>query len=120
MAKPIQSMLVVFWALVFSTPVMAQQAPQWEDARKAILEDYKRHQPDDKVLEVARAQQSELRFLMVRHFARVTVERADRTRSRDHMAVEYRLVGDKWEVANVRLIGSEALPGIGPPSSKQK
>lgn len=117
MDKLIRYFLFACWTL--AAPAMAQPAPQWEDAKKAILEDYKRHQPDDKVLELVRAQQSELRFLAVRHFAKVTVERADKTRTRDHVYAEYRLVGDTWQLSTVSLIGSQALPDLDPPSSTE-
>ena len=68
-----------------AAPALAQQAPSWEDAKKAIVADYKKEQPKDKVLEVSAAEESDFRFIALCHFANVLVEREDKTRSANYV-----------------------------------
>jgi hypothetical protein len=97
----------------------AQQAPGWEQARGAILADYARQQPADKVLEVTGPERREANLLAVRMYGSALVERADGTRNRDRVLVEYRLVGDRWEFARVRVYESTALSDVQPPAAQE-
>lgn len=97
----------------------AQQAPDWEQARGAILADYARQQPDDKVIEITGPERREAILLAVRMYGSALIERADGTRSRDRLLVEYRLVGDRWELARVRVYESAALSDLQPPSPQE-
>jgi hypothetical protein len=97
----------------------AQQAPDWEQARGAILADYAKQQPRDKVLEVTGPERREAILLAVRMYGSALIERADGTRNRDRVLVEYRLVGDRWELARVRVLESTALSDVQPPSAHE-
>jgi hypothetical protein len=98
---------------------LAQQAPGWDAARKAIIDDYARQQPGDKVLEVTGPERREAILIAVRYYGSALVERADRTRSRDNVLVEYRLVGDRWELERVRVYESTALADIEAPATAE-
>ena len=97
----------------------AQQAPDWEQGRGAILADYAKQQPRDKVLEVTGPERREANLLAVRIYGSALVERADGTRSRDRLLVEYRLVGDRWELARVHVYESAALSDVQAPSAQE-
>jgi hypothetical protein len=98
-------------------PLLAHaQAPAWDNARSAILKDYARTQPKDKVIELSGPERKEGRLLRYRYFATALVERADGTRDRDRVLVEYRLVGEQWELERVHVYESEALAELPPPA----
>lgn len=97
----------------------AQQAPDWEQARAAVLADYAKQQPGDKVLEVAGPERREANLLAVRMYGSALIERADGTRSRDRLLVEYRLVSDRWELARVRVYESSALADVQAPPAQE-
>jgi len=98
-----------------SCAALAQPAPGWEQARKDILADYAKQQPRDKVLEVSGPEKREGVLIAVRYYGATLVERADKSRSRDKVWVEYRLLGDRWELQAVRVYESTALADLEPP-----
>jgi hypothetical protein len=95
------------------------QAPAWESARGAIQKEYARTQPGDKVIEVSGPERHEGRLLRYRYFASAIIERSDGTRDRDRVLVEYRLVGDAWELERVHVYESQALAELPPPSAAE-
>lgn len=97
----------------------AQTAPGWEQAKKAVLADYARQQPGDKVLEIAGPDKRDAIIIAVRYYGNALVERADKTRSRDRFWIEYRLVGDRWELQTVKVYESAALGDVEPPHKAQ-
>lgn len=101
---------------VISSGALAQPAPGWEQARKDILADYAKQQPGDKVLEITGPDKREGVLIAVRYYGTALVERADKTRNRDKVWVEYRLLGDRWELQAVRVYDSTALADLEPPA----
>ena len=112
-----------WWLLVLITmapgAALAQPAPSWEQARKDILADHAKQQPGDKVLEVTGPEKREGVSIAVRYYGSALVERADKTRSRDKVWVEYRLLGDRWELQAVRVYESTALADLDPPAKAE-
>jgi hypothetical protein len=98
---------------------LAQPAPGWEQARKDILADYAKQQPGDKVLEITGPEKREGVLIAVRYYGAALVERADGTRSRDRLWVEYRLFGDRWELQAVRVYASSALADVAAPGKEE-
>lgn len=111
--------LTIFLALAWAAVAAAQPAPGWDEARKAILADYAKQVPGDKVVEVTGPERKEGNLLAVRWFGTVLLERADKTRERQRVLVEYRLVGSQWELARVRVYESIALPDIELPAKDE-
>ena len=107
--------LIVFLPLAAA----AQPAPGWEAARAAIHKDYAKQQPGDKVLEVSGPEKREAILIAVRYYGSALVQRADGTRSRDRITVEYRLVGSAWELERVHVYESQALAEMPPPSAAE-
>lgn len=112
------------WAvciLVLFLPVLAaaQTAPDWESAKKAILADYAKQQPGDKVIEITGPEKRDAIILAVRYYGRVLIEHADKTRERQGVWIEYRLVGDRWELQTVKVYESSALSDIEAPQKAQ-
>ena len=95
------------------------QAPAWESARGAILKEYARTQPEARVIEVSGPERREGRLLRYRYFGSALIERTDGTRDRDRLMVEYRLVGDAWELERVQIYESQALAEVPAPSSAE-
>ena len=95
------------------------QAPAWESARNAIMKEYARTQPGDKVIEVSGPERHEGRLLTYRYFGSAVIERADGTRDRDRLLVEYRLVANAWELERVKVYESEALGELPAPSAAE-
>ena len=108
--------LLVLLILIFPCTALAQPAPAWEQARKDIVADYAKQQPGDKVLEVTGPEKREGVLIAVRYYGSALVERADKTRSRDKVWIEYRLLGDRWELQAVRVYESTALADLEPPA----
>jgi hypothetical protein len=98
---------------------IAQAPPSWEQARSAIAADYAKQQPKDKLLQIEGPEKREGILIALRYYARALIERADGTRSRDGLFVEYRLFGDKWELQTVRVYESQALADVPAPSSAE-
>jgi len=98
---------------------LAQQAPGWDAARQAIIDDYAREQPKDKVIEVSGPEKRDALLVAVRYFATALIERADHSRSRDRVAVEYRLVGGHWDLYRVHVYESNAVADLEPPSAAE-
>ena len=109
-------------AFVFTAcPVVsasAQTPPGWEQARAAIAADYAKQQPQDKVLQIDGPEKREGVLIAMRYYARALIERADGTRNRDALFVEYRLFGDKWELQTVRVYESQALADVPAPTAQ--
>jgi len=97
----------------------AQTAPAWEAARAAILKDYAKQQPGDKVLEVTGPDKREAIIIAIRYYGSALVQRGDGSRSRDRVLVEYRLVGSSWELERVQVYESQALADIAAPSPEE-
>jgi hypothetical protein len=105
--------------LIAPAAALAQQAPGWDAARQAILDDYARAQPKDKVIEVTGPEKREAMIIAVRYYGVALVERADRTRSRDRVTVEYRLVGDHWDLYRVHVYEQNAVADLEPPAAAE-
>lgn len=112
-------LLVCILVLLFPVPAAAQTAPDWAAAKKAILADYAKQQPGDKVLEVTGPEKRDAVIIAVRYYGRVLIERADKTRERQGVWIEYRLVGDRWELQTVKVYESTALSDIEVPQKAQ-
>jgi hypothetical protein len=110
---------VCILVLFFPGLAAAQTAPDWEAAKKAILADYAKQQPGDKVLEITGPEKRDAVILAVRYYGRVLIERADKTRERQGVWIEYRLVGDRWELQTVKVYESTALSDIQQPQKAQ-
>ena len=107
--------------ILLFTPLLAfaQTAPAWEEARKAIVADYARQQSGARVLEINGPDKRDAILIAVRYWGTTLVERADKTRTRDKVWVEYRLVGDRWELQTVRVYESTALADIEAPARER-
>ena len=116
--KPIARMALVFFLLAPFT-VAAQVAPAWEAARAEILKNYAKHQAGDKVLEVTGPEKREAIIIAIRYYGSALVQRADGTKSRDKVLVEYRLVGSRWELERVHVYEQQALADLSPPSAQE-
>ena len=113
-------LLTLLAAIAFLPAVaLAQQAPGWDAARQAILDDYAHKQPKDKVIEVTGPDKRDAIILAVRYFGTALVERADRTRSRDRVTVEYRLVGDHWDLYRVNVYEQNAVADLEAPTAAE-
>jgi len=97
----------------------AQTAPAWEEARKAIIADYARHQSGARVVEINGPDKRDAILIAVRYWGTTLVERADKMRTRDKVWVEYRLVGERWELQTVRVYESTALADIEAPARER-
>lgn len=113
--------LRIFCILSFLFPAFsgAQTAPAWEAARAEILKDYAKQQPGDKVLEVTGPEKREAIIIAIRYYGSALVQRADGSKSRDKVLVEYRLVGSRWELEHVRVYEQQALADLSPPSAQE-
>ena len=111
--------MVITLALLFPTLSGAQTAPAWEAARAAILKDYAKEQPGDKVLEVTGPEKREAILIAIRYYGSAQVQRADGSKTRDKVLVEYRLVGSRWELERVKVYESQALADVTPPSAQE-
>lgn len=111
--------LALACCLLAPLAAVAQTAPAWEAARAAILKDYAKQQPGDKVLEVTGPDKREAIIIAIRYYGSALVQRADGTKSRDRVLVEYRLVGSRWELERVHVYESQALADLAPPSPEE-
>lgn len=111
--------LAVACFLLAPLAAAAQTAPAWEAARKAIVANYAKHQPGDKVQEVTGPEKREAILIAIRYYGSALVQRADGTRSRDRVLVEYRLVGSAWELERVHVYESQALADVTSPSPEE-
>lgn len=100
---------------VFGCSAGAQVAPGWDEAKRAILADYARQQPGDKVLELGGPDKRDAIVIAVRYYGNALVERADGSRTRDKLWIEYRLVGGRWELQAVKVYESSALADLDAP-----
>lgn len=119
------------WALVLLLPFVAPRlsicAPQakgepgWLAAKAAIEAWYKKELPESKIEEIVRAEEREILDygLTVRYYGHVRVERENKRRSRDHMAVTFARVAGKWEVDRVAIMGSDPLADLSPPGDAE-
>jgi hypothetical protein len=111
--------LVLACFLLAPLAAASQTAPAWEAARAEILKDYAKQQPGDKVLEVTGPEKREAIIIAIRYYGSALVQRADGTKSRDKVLVEYRLVGSRWELERVRVYESQELADLNPPSAQE-
>jgi hypothetical protein len=111
--------LLLIAAALLPVHVHAQVAPGWEEAKKAILADYAKQQPGDRVLELAGPDKRDAIIIAVRYYGNALVERADKSRSRDKLWIEYRLVGERWELQAVNVYESTMLADVEPPQKAQ-
>ena len=105
--------------LALACSAWAQAEPGWEAARKAIIADYAKQQPGDKVQEVTGPDKREAILIAVRYYGSALVRRADGSRARDKVLVEYRLVGSRWELERVRVYESRELADLKPPAAQE-
>lgn len=112
------TMLRALCALALLAPALgwAQAAPGWEQAKQDILADYRKQQPGDKVLEVTGPERKEGALIVVRYYGSALVERADKSKSRDKVWVEYRLFGTRWELQAVRVYEQNTQADLAPPA----
>jgi hypothetical protein len=115
----VRRMVLLAPLLAVPAAALAQQAPGWDAARQAIIDDYARQQPKDRVIEVTGPEKREAMIIAVRYFGTALVERADHTRNRDRVTVEYRLVGDHWDLYRVHVYEQNAVADLEPPSSAE-
>ena len=113
------SRLLCAVALLGPALALAQPAPGWEEAKKAVLADYAKEQPGDKVLEITGPERKEGALIVVRYYGSALVERADRSRSHDRFWVEYRLFGSRWELQAVKVYQQNMQADIQAPSKTQ-
>ena len=106
-------------ALLASSPAFSQPAPDWEQAKRDVLADYKKQQPGDKVLEITGPERREGVAIAIRYYGGAQVERADKSKSSDRFFVEYRLFGSKWELQTVKVYEQNTLSDIKPPSQAE-
>jgi hypothetical protein len=111
--------MVVTLALLFPALADAQTAPAWEAARAAIIKDYAKQQPGDKVLEVTGPDNREAILIAIRYYGTAQVQRADGSKTRDKVVVEYRLVGSRWELERVKVYESQAQADVKAPSAQE-
>lgn len=97
----------------------AQVAPGWDEAKRAIMADYAKQQPGDKVLELSGPDKRDAIIIAVRYYGNALVERADGSRSRDRLWIEYRLVGGRWELQAVKVYESSALADLEAPQKAE-
>jgi hypothetical protein len=107
--------------LVLLAPALAgaQQLPSWDMARQAMVDDYAKEQPKDKVLEVTGPQRRELGSKTLRYYGAALLAHADGTRSRDLLWVQYKLLGDNWVLEHVQIMERSAQADVTPPSTEQ-
>ena len=120
--KPWGKRLATFVVLAMITgsgTALAQQAPGWDVARKAIIDDYARQQPHDNTLDVSGPERREANLIAIRYYGSALIPRADGTRNRDRVSIEYRLVGDRWELERVRILESTALDDLDAPAIEE-
>jgi hypothetical protein len=99
---------------------LAQTAtPTWEAARAAIEKDYAKGDRGGKLVELTGPERREVNLIMVRWYGNGLVERKDGKRTRDRILVEYRLVGDVWELARVHVYESTALADVEAPAKER-
>ena len=111
--------LILACLLLLSLPAAAQPAPAWEAARAEILKDYAKQQPGDRVLEVTGPEKREAILIAIRYYGSAQVQRADGSKTRDRVLVEYRLVGSRWELERVKVYESQAQADVTAPSAQE-
>lgn len=111
--------IVAAMLAVFCCSAGAQVAPGWDEAKRAILADYARQQPGDKVLELGGPDKRDAIIIAVRYYGNALVERADGSRTRDKLWIEYRLVGERWELQAVKVYESSALADLEAPQKAE-
>lgn len=100
--------------------VLAQPAPDWEQAKKDVLADYKKQQPGDQVRELRGPEKKEGVAIAIRYYGSASVERADKSRSEDRFWVEYRLFGTQWELQTVKVYEQSTQADLKPPANAQQ
>lgn len=108
---------VLAWAK--PAPSAAQAAPSWEQAKKDVLADYRKQQPDDKVLELTGPERKEGVAIVIRYYGGALVERADKSKSSDRFWVEYRRFGSRWELQTVKVYEQNTQADLKPPSAAE-
>ena len=98
----------------------AQPAPDWEQAKKDVLADYKKQQPGDQVKDIRGPERQEGIAILIRYYGSASVERADKSRSEDRFWVEYRLFGTRWELQTVKVYEQNTQADLKPPADAQQ
>ena len=114
-------------ALPFVAPRLSICAPQtkgepgWPAAKTAIEAWYTKELPGSRIEEIVPAEDREILDygLRVRYYGRVKVERNNKLRSRDHVAVTFARVAGAWEVDRVAIMGSDPLADLNPPGDAE-
>jgi|SRR6185369_4204840 len=112
--------LVLAAFLFLPLAAAAQPAPDWNQAKKDVLADYKKQQPGDKVLELSGPERKEGIAIVVRYYGSAAIERADKSRSQDKFWVEYRLFGSRWELQTVKVYEQSTQADLKPPAQAQQ
>jgi hypothetical protein len=107
-------------AALIATPAWSQVAPDWEQAKRDVLADYKKQQPGDRVMELAGPERKEGVAIVLRYYGSAMVERADKSKSSDRFWVEYRLFGSKWELQTVKVYEQNTQADLKPPADAQQ
>jgi hypothetical protein len=107
-------------AALIATPAWPQAAPDWEQAKKDVLADYRKQQPGDRVIEVSGPERKEGVAIVLRYYGSAMVERADKSKSSDRFWVEYRLFGSKWELQTVKVYEQNTQADLKPPADAQQ
>ena len=112
--------LLLVCLLIGPLSAAAQPAPDWEQAKRDVLADYKKQQPGDRVLELSGPERKEGVAIVLRYYGSATVERADKSKSSDRFWVEYRLFGSKWELQTVKVYEQNTQADLKPPADAQQ
>ena len=107
-------------AALTATSVWSQPAPDWEQAKRDVLADYKKQQPGDRVMELTGPERKEGVAIVIRYYGGAQVERADKSKSSDRFWVEYRLFGSKWELQTVKVYEQNTQADLKPPADAQQ
>ena len=102
--------------LLFAAAASAQ-APGWPQVERAIRADYAKREAATKILEVAQGEKEILPF-WAGFEADVSVERAGGRHDKEKVGVSYWLVGGKWELEGVELLGHRTMADVKPPSKE--
>jgi len=118
--KPCLTLILLFLAATASTPGRAgtQGEPGWQAAKTAVDAWYKQELPGSKIEKIVPAEEREIldHGLKVRYYGRVEVERVNKQRSRDHVAVTFTMVAGNWAMERLSIMGSDPIPDVEPPS----
>lgn len=118
-SRMISRWIVAILGFGLAGAALAQPAPDWEQAKRDVLADYKKQQPGDRVIELAGPERKEGVAIALRYYGSALVERADKSRSSDRFFVEYRLFGSRWELQTVKVYEQNTQADLKPPAAQE-